>query len=173
MDGIALGCLAAMLCAKFKFSNQTNFLLLFSGAALSIFIEFFRGAPQTRLGLYKFGLDVAVLNLGTALLVIALQQRFEKNASPGHWCTAPLRWFGRNSYEVYLTHMLVIWPMVGIFYHTHQSINTAVWWFLATTVLTGLLGCAIARLYSEPLNTALRARLLPSKRTLAATTQNP
>lgn len=168
MDGIALGCLAAMVCARFKFTDKTNLLLLFSGVSLCIFIEIFRGAPQARLGLYKFGLDVAVLNVGTALLVIALQQRFEKNAGPGRWFTAPLRWFGRNSYEVYLTHMLVVWPMVGIFYHTQQSINTAVWWFLAITVLTGVLGALVARFYSEPLNTKLRTKLLPAKRAAAA-----
>ena len=104
-----------------------------------------------------------MLSLGTALLVIAFQQRSEVNPVKGHWWTGWLRWFGRNSYEVYLTHMLVIWPTVGIYFRLHQSMNVTPWWFIATTALTGLLGYAVARWYSEPLNQSLRRTLLPKK----------
>ena len=54
--------------------------------------------------------------------------------------TAFLRWFGRNSYEVYLTHMFAIWPMVGLFFYFHQSIHLAPLWFLAILALAGGLG---------------------------------
>lgn len=164
MDGIALGCLAAIVAGKFKFTDKASLALGLSGAAVCILIVVFRGTPVRILGLYEPGLDVTVLGLGTSLLLIALQQRFEKYARPGHWCTSPLRWFGRNSYEVYLTHMLVIWPVVGIFYHTQQPLNTAALWFIAMTALTGVLGYGIARFYSEPLNRRLRAKLLPARR---------
>jgi peptidoglycan/LPS O-acetylase OafA/YrhL len=60
--------------------------------------------------------------------------------------------------------MLVIWPMVGIFYHTQQPLNTAALWFIAMTALTGMLGYGIARFYSEPVNRRLRAKLLPARR---------
>ena len=70
-----------------------------------------------------------------------------------------LRWFGRNSYEVYLTHMLVVWPMVGLFLHFHQSLNMAVLWFLVITGLTGVAGHVLARTYSDPLNRRLRRGL--------------
>lgn len=159
MDGIALGCLAAMVNAKVNLSAIATRVLLISGAFLCVFIEVFRSL-QARLGLYKIGLDVAVLNLGTALLLIALQQRFEKNASGGHWSTGWLRWFGRNSYEVYLTHMLVVWPMVGIYFRVNQSPNMAAFWYVPITALTGLLGYLLARFYSEPLNGELRRKLL-------------
>lgn len=164
MDGIALGCLAAIVAGRFKFAGKANLALRLSGAAFCVLIVVFRGTAVRALGLYKPGLDVTVLELGTALLLIALQQRFEKYATPGHWCTSPLRWFGRNSYEVYLTHMLVIWPMVGIFYHTQQPLNTAALWFIAMTALAGVLGYGIARFYSEPVNRILRAKLLPARR---------
>lgn len=168
MDGIALGCLAAMVNAKVNLGAIATRVLLISGAFLCVFIEVFRSL-QARLGLYKIGLDVAVLNLGTALLLIALQQRFEKNASGGHWSTGWLRWFGRNSYEVYLTHMLVVWPMVGIYFRVNQSPNMAAFWYVPITALTGLLGYLLARFYSEPLNSALRRKLLPARASTAAT----
>jgi len=159
MDGIAIGCLAAIVCHKFKFSKRSNLVLLISGTLLCLLFEVFRGTAF-RLGLYNFGLDVTLLSLGAALLVIALQQRSEQNAAAGYWFNGWLRWFGRNSYEVYLTHMLVIWPLVGIFYRLHPSMNVAAFWYIAITALCGLLGYVVARWYSEPLNRSLRTRLL-------------
>jgi peptidoglycan/LPS O-acetylase OafA/YrhL len=189
MDGIALGCLAALVSAKIKLGNKANLALRIFGVLLCLFITVFRGTAA-RLGLYKIGLDVTALEVGAALLVIALQQRFEARGVPNQptgdstrrvtiartiseaffRSTAFLRWFGRNSYEVYLTHMLVVWPMVGLFFYFHQSINRSALWFLATTALTGIVGYAVARFYSEPLNRALRARFAPaaSKRATVA-----
>jgi peptidoglycan/LPS O-acetylase OafA/YrhL len=171
MDGIALGCLAAIIANRTRFGgvnlggvsleNKANLLLrslLLLGAALCIFIVVFRGTVDS-LGLYKTGVDVTVLEAGTALMVIALQQRFERDAAPGRWPTAIVRWFGRNSYEVYLTHMFVLWPIVWAFSRFHQSINAAPVWFVAATGLSGVFGYVVARWYSEPVNRGLRARL--------------
>jgi peptidoglycan/LPS O-acetylase OafA/YrhL len=183
MDGIALGCLAALLAVKVRLNHKSNLVLRFSGILLILLITVFRGTAA-RLALYKVGLDVTTLQVGAALLVIALQQSFEARAAFGHSpllsssvrtrstvilrglssalyrSTGFLRWFGRNSYEVYLTHMLVVWPMVGLFFHFHQGLNTAVLWFLAITALTGVTGHVLARSYSNPLNRRLRTRSL-------------
>ena len=185
MDGIALGCLAALLAAKVRFNPKVRFnqrsnpTLRISGTVLVLLITVFRGTAA-RLALYKVGLDVTALQVGAALLVIALQQSFEARATLDHSplpssslrtrsgvtlgslgsalfrSTGVLLWFGRNSYEVYLTHMLVVWPMVGLFFHFHQGVNTAVLWFLAITALTGVAGHVLARSYSDPLNRRLR-----------------
>ena len=182
MDGIALGCLAAMLAAKVCLTHKLNLAFRTAGIALILLITVFRGMAA-RLALYKAGLDVTALQVGAALLLIALQQSFEARAAFDHppllssnvgtrsaavlrsfgsalfRSTGFLRWFGCNSYEVYLTHMLVVWPMVGLFFHFHQSLNTAVLWFLAITALTGIAGDMLARSYSDPLNRRLRLGL--------------
>jgi peptidoglycan/LPS O-acetylase OafA/YrhL len=182
MDGIALGCLAAMLAAKVRVTHKLNLALRIVGAALCLLITIFRGTAA-RLALYKVGLDVTTLQLGAALLLIALQQSFAARAtldqppllssnvrtrsaamlrslgSALFRSTGFLRWFGRNSYEVYLTHMLVVWPIVGLFFHFHQSLNTAVLWFVAITAFTGIAGDVLARSYSDPLNRRLRLGL--------------
>ncbi len=80
MDGIALGCLAAMVAAKTRLSRKANLVLAVCGVLLCVFIDFFR-APAARLGLYKIGLDVTLLQIGTALLLIALQLRSEEKAA--------------------------------------------------------------------------------------------
>jgi len=173
MDGIAFGCLAAMVAAKNRFSDKANLSFRISGVVLCLIITVFRGIA-VRLAFYKAGLDVTVLEIGSALLLIALQQKAEsqpisddgrtislKGATEALYrSTAFLRWFGRNSYEVYLTHMFAVWTMVGLFFYFHQSIHMAPLWFLATLALAGGLGYLLARFYSEPLNQRLRTGLI-------------
>jgi peptidoglycan/LPS O-acetylase OafA/YrhL len=175
MDGIALGCLAAMFAAKIKLSDKANLAFRISGAFLCLIITVFRGIA-VRLAFYKAGLDVTVLEIGSALLLIALQQQSESQAGSKpisisastlnrigetlYRSTAFLRWFGRNSYEVYLTHMFAVWAMVGLFFHFHQNIQLSPLWFLGTVALAGGLGYMVARFYSEPLNHRLRTKLL-------------
>jgi peptidoglycan/LPS O-acetylase OafA/YrhL len=175
MDGIALGCLAAMFATKIKLSDKANLAFRISGAFLCLIITVFRGIA-VRLAFYKAGLDVTVLEIGSALLLIALQQQSESQAGSKpisisastlnrigetlYRSTAFLRWFGRNSYEVYLTHMFAVWAMVGLFFHFHQNIQLSPLWFLGTVALAGGLGHMVARFYSEPLNHKLRTRLL-------------
>ncbi|HSK44348.1 MAG TPA: acyltransferase [Candidatus Binatia bacterium] len=186
MDGIAFGCLAAMVAAKIKLRIKANLAFRICGALLCLLITVFRGVA-VRLAFYKAGLDVTVLEIGSALLLIALQQNSERRvdnssdkptAASGlirigeslHRSTGFLRWFGRNSYEVYLTHMFAIWPMVGLFFYFHQTIHLAPLWFLATLALTGVMGYLVARFYSEPLNQQLRRRLraTPKRSVVAA-----
>jgi peptidoglycan/LPS O-acetylase OafA/YrhL len=167
MDCIAFGCLAAMVSEKVRLSRKMILFLGYSGALLCLLVTVFRGTAAS-LGLYKSGLHLTTLEIGTALLVIALQQNFESHAPAKSKAAqalfhsmAFLRWFGRNSYEVYLTHMLAVWPMVILFFHFKQSINTAPLWFLATTALAGALGYVVARFYSKPFNHWLRQRFSP------------
>lgn len=174
MDGIAFGCLAAMIAARKRFSDKANLAFRASGALLCLLITVFRGTAA-RLAFYKAGLDVTLLEIGSALLLIALQQNAESQPNSDqaqtdfgmkgvsealYRSTDFLRWFGRNSYEVYLTHMFAVWPMVGLFFYFHQSIHRAPLWFLATLALAGGLGYLVARFYSEPLNQRLRTGLL-------------
>src|SRR4029077_695602 len=139
MDGIALGCLVAMISAKIKLGDKANLALRIAGALLCLLITAFRGTAS-RLALYKVGLDVTVLGIGTALLLVALQKTFEASgscsvSSPGSGSkfaaarqaffrsSSFLRWFGRNSYEVYLTHMLFFCTLMLMLLYTPYTIH--------------------------------------------------
>jgi peptidoglycan/LPS O-acetylase OafA/YrhL len=178
MDGIAFGCLAAIFADKVKLGGRSALAFLLSGIGLCVFIDVFRGTAA-RLGLYKTGLDVTVLEIGVVLLVIALTRRLDRDTQAGQPAvsaaraglnaflrnttripTLALRWYGRNSYEIYLIHMLVVWPMVMIVQRKRWSVDLAPLWFLITTALAGIIGNALARLNSEPVNRALRSRFL-------------
>jgi peptidoglycan/LPS O-acetylase OafA/YrhL len=178
MDGIAFGCLAAMVAARIRLNKKTNLAFTITGAFLCLLITVFRGIA-VKFAFYKTGLDVTVLEIGSALLLVALQQNSEGHTESKpisnksarelglrrigealYRSTAFLRWFGRNSYEVYLTHMFAIWPIVGLFFYFHQSIHLAPLWFLGMLALAGGLGYLVARFYSEPLNHQLRTKLI-------------
>ena len=180
MDGIAFGCLAAMLAARIRLNKKMNLAFTITGIFLCLLITVFRGIA-VKFAFYKAGLDVTILEIGSALLLIAVQQNSESHTESKpisnqsvlglsvrrisealYRSTAFLRWFGRNSYEVYLTHMFAIWPMVGLFFYFRQSIHLAPFWFVAILALAGGLGYLVAHFYSEPLNDRLRTKLINS-----------
>jgi peptidoglycan/LPS O-acetylase OafA/YrhL len=156
MDGIALGCMAAIFARKLRL--RPNLLRVFHvlGAGFCISIVVFRHTTWS-LGLPQAGLNVTLLEFGTALMLISMQQRFDGGNARPYAVNGVFRWFGRNSYEVYLTHMLVVWPLMRIFYDLRQPINAAPLWFAGITALAGMLGYVVAKFYSEPLNSRLRA----------------
>ncbi len=138
LDAISIGCLAALLAQRVRLRPL---LPLLAGAALVLLVMVFR--TQTgRLGLYRSGLDVTALALGAALLSIAFAQRDAATSA----VLAPLRFCGRNSYEIYLTHMFVIFGCAA----------AQVPWPFAIALCVAA-GALVARFYSEPLNRALRS----------------
>ena len=152
MDAIALGCLAAMIAASVRFRPATLRALQVAGAALVLLIMTAR--PLVRaMHIYQVGLDVTCLALGTCLLQIAIAQRNRAGAR----ATAPIRWFGRNSYEVYLTHMFIVTCGIQIFTAAAVRVIWTPIFYVGLLVLAGLLGAVVARFYSEPLNRRLRA----------------
>jgi peptidoglycan/LPS O-acetylase OafA/YrhL len=152
MDAIAIGCLAAIVANTFLLKRGIRVALQAIGAALVAFITLFR-AQVGQLGLYTCGLNVTLLALGTAILLLT----FVQTGTTGSRISAPLRWFGRNSYEVYLTHMMVVFavlPFVAVFDGTWRW---APLWYVLIVLLAGAIGAAVARYYSEPMNRKLRA----------------
>ena len=145
MDAIAFGCLTAILLEGRTLSQQT---VRWSGAAGVTLLTFSLGFSKLAAawGLEATGLDMTVVALGTCLIIAA--------AAQSRWTAPrflkPLTRLGQRSYEIYLTHMFVVFALFGLFR------SPVVLLFAATILLSALLGEAVARLYSEPLNHRLR-----------------
>lgn len=71
-----------------------------------------------------------------------------------------LRSWGRLSYEIYLTHMFVVFGVVGLFKSAGEDMRTGAWWYLPVLLLCWALGLVLARFYSDPCDRALRRRFL-------------
>ena len=156
MDGIAFGCVAALFTSRRALSLGVSRSMLVVGVAAVSLIVLFRSAPPTR-GLHELGLGVSVLELGVALILMAVSQGMGSAvlASKG---TGLLRGVGRCSYEIYLTHMLVV---LGLMPFIVSSQPEGAWipvCYGALLVASVALGWLVHQVYSEPLNRALRAR---------------
>ena len=98
-----------------------------------------------------------ILTLSTASFLLgASQLRAARRETPGL-----LRSWGRLTYEIYLTHMFVVFTVVHVFRAAGGTLRTGFLWYLPLVVLAWLVGAAVARGFSLPMERWLRARLLP------------
>jgi peptidoglycan/LPS O-acetylase OafA/YrhL len=70
----------------------------------------------------------------------------------------PLLKIGQYSYEVYLTHMFVVFGFFDLFLSAGSRMNLVLALFVVTIVAAGAFGAVVARVYSEPMNRWLRSR---------------
>lgn len=170
MNAIAMGCLAALLCDRLSRSARSvGRWLVVVEAAGWILIAWMATWPRwtwlhgASRFLARTDLDDTVLPLGVCLVMIATVLRGSRG---GGWVTAPIRWFGRHSYEVYLTHEFLVLLGVMVFLRWHGSRPGL--WVAGITLSTAPLGWSVARWFSEPMNRRLRGAKPPVKITLMA-----
>ena len=70
----------------------------------------------------------------------------------------PLLQIGRYSYEIYLTHMFVVFTLFGFFLSVGKPMRLVPVLFVSTILISGLLGAVAANLYSERMNRFLRGK---------------
>jgi peptidoglycan/LPS O-acetylase OafA/YrhL len=154
MDAIALGCLTALLVVRRSFSRVTLLAWTGAGFALLIFCLGF-SIEVSRLGLNHVGLGMTIVAVGTCLLIAS--------AAKSQWSApvffAPVLAYGRRSYEIYLTHMFVVFTVFDLFMtRTNHSLWLVPVLFAVVILLAGLLGDLVGRFYSEPANRWIRTR---------------
>ena len=165
MNAIALGCLAGLVCDRLSRAAGVNRRGLYTTEAVGWVLiawmatwprwAWLRGANHF---LARTDLDDTVLPLGACLVMVATVLRGSRG---GGWLTAPIRWFGRHSYEVYLTHEFLVLLGVKAFLLWHG--NRPGLWVVVITLSTAPLGWAVTRGFSEPMNQLLRGAKPPAK----------
>jgi peptidoglycan/LPS O-acetylase OafA/YrhL len=158
-DGLAFGVLAALFSWRYPPSRTTLRGLLLVGLTATALVIVARETTFA-LGLPARGLDITLLEAGVACMLIAFQAGV--GTRPLMWTgTSLVRLSGRLSYEIYLSHMLIVLPATTWFFATfgarpsHALILTTYALLLTITVLIGWL---VAQYVSEPANRRLRAR---------------
>ncbi len=153
MDAIALGCLTAMALSRVHLSRSVLWTLGGIGAALLIFSLGFSNQAEGW-GLVGSGLDMTIVAVGSCMIIaVSAQTRWE---SPP--VIAPLVRLGRRSYEVYLTHMFVVFTLFNLIMSTGRSLRVVPVLFISVILTAGLLGELVARCYSDPMNRLFRRR---------------
>jgi len=153
MDAIALGCLTALFVARRRLSRPFLLTMGRVGSALLIFSLGFslRGYSW---GLGRNGLNMSILALGTCMVIAA--------AAQSHWRSPrvflPFLILGQRSYEIYLTHMFVVFAFFHLFLMVGKPMRAVPALFATVILFAVLVGEIVARFYSEPMNRWLRNR---------------
>jgi peptidoglycan/LPS O-acetylase OafA/YrhL len=187
MDAIALGCLCALLTNRLlpgvphdqradasrslivgSLSSRRLLALQLLGYALILWIFLWPRFHWMRF-LGRTALDGTVLPIGACFIIAATVLR--ENALRGAIAsrlTAPLRWFGRHSYELYLTHSFFVITATNLYKRLHpipdaatSSLLTYALWTIAILLLSAALAALTARYFSEPMNRHLRGAAPP------------
>jgi peptidoglycan/LPS O-acetylase OafA/YrhL len=153
MDAIALGCLTAIASSRTTIARRVIWVLAGLGTVLVLFILGLSKQAEAW-GLERAGLDMTILALGSCMVIAAAAETRWK--SPRVFL--PLITLGRRSYEVYLTHMFVVFALFGLFKSAGRSPGAVPLLFIGVILISGLLGELVARFYSEPMNRRIRQR---------------
>lgn len=156
MAAIATGVLAAWAMARFhpERSRVKRAFSLAGGLGL-IAVLCFEGRLWSWLG----NGTLLILTISTALLAVAFQMRASDQALFLRAGMGWLRSFGRLSYEIYLSHMFVVWPVVRAFKAMGANLWFGVLWYVPAVALSWLLGWLVARYISVPAERILRKHL--------------
>ena len=155
MDGIAFGCLAALLTARFRPGPNALRWMMALGLSMVLLIVVFRDLAAS-FGLHKIGLGLTVLEIGVALILIALSQGIGSTILTRG--TGFIRMVGRSSYELYMTHMLVVLAPMPLIVKWQPAGATIPLIYITMLALSIALGWIVHKVYSEPMNRILRSR---------------
>ena len=184
MDAIALGCLTGLatewLARRRAFASGVARSLLvavqIAGSVTLLWIGFWL-IPLTlplMLAIERHGLKETVLPIATCLIMAASVLR----GQPGSRVTAPIRWLGRHSYELYLTHWFVVLTAAAVFVrlrdtaasapHAHLAaaltapgFSVLCLWSALVFTASGGLAALTAHFFTEPANRLLRGAAPP------------
>ena len=107
---------------------------------------------------------MTILGIGTCMFIAPTAQTQWKAPS----ILRPLSNIGQYSYEVYLTHMFVVYGFFDLFLDAGKSMRLVPVLFVSTILIAGLLGAAVAAFYSEPMNRFLRSKSVSTGRKLSS-----
>jgi peptidoglycan/LPS O-acetylase OafA/YrhL len=107
---------------------------------------------------------MSAIGVGASMLIAVASQTGWRSPR----VLAPLLIAGRRSYEIYLTHMFVVVVLAELFVTTGKLMWAVPMFFVGVLLVGGLLGDAVARFYSEPMNRWLRNRWKDGARSLGS-----
>lgn len=147
-DGIAWGCIAALLAPRLHLSHRIWSALKAMAIAVMVFIYFSGSIKDNCI----WGISLFACSTVLVILASVANEPLNAGSSRFDW----VRNIGKNSYEIYLFH-LVILGLFKLFYTpalTQGNIKLLL--LLIYFVLAIALGGWIARYFSNPLNQAIR-----------------
>lgn len=157
MAAIATGIFGAILAARFRVRRPRAVLALCGTGALGILAVL---GFEDKLWHHMHDATLLLLTCSTLCLLLGFSWRASTGIPWTLPCTGWLRSFGRLSYEIYLSHMFVVFLVVGASKYFALSPWWGVLWYAPAVAFSWLLGWLVERYISAPGNRAIRQRLL-------------
>jgi peptidoglycan/LPS O-acetylase OafA/YrhL len=157
MAAIALGVLGALIAKQFRPTSRwiaTTLCIIGATGIVSIYV-----VEDILRPLLKDSC-LLLLTLSAMCMLVGLHWRDDKGSQRPLRGFGWLRSFGRLSYEIYLTHMFVVYGAVRLFKALGGDMPSGWLWYVPVVLLCWLLGWLVARRFSIPCDRALRDRLL-------------
>ena len=154
MSAIATGVIAALLAQRWRPPPRTATWLGVSGWVGLVAVFGFENLLWRSL---KDGC-LLVLTMSVAALLVASKASPVRDHRRLSRATRSLRSFGRLSYEVYLTHMFVVWLVVDVYRRIDADEAWGFLWYGPALGLSWALGRAVAHGVSLPVERAIRRR---------------
>ncbi len=151
-DGIAIGCLTALLAARVRLSAQLKLILpilcIIAMCALYLY------APIKAVSTWS----ISVFALLAATLILCFSQG--PQLQPKSTVAKGMLWIGQRSYEIYLFHLVVL-GLIKVMYFPKTTVPAEKLMLLPIFLIaTFILSWAIEKYYSTPLNRKIREKLI-------------
>lgn len=152
MDGIALGCMAAFLTHRYQPKKFVVTLIFYFAVSFFSFVFFFR-TTVFRLGLTDIGINVSLLELSVAVLLMAFKWNNFRISNVAGECLLNM---GRNSYEIYITHMFIVIGVASL--PVSKTPLRCLLWYFVVILASAVCGQLLAKYFSIPLNRYFRGK---------------
>lgn len=153
MAAIAMGVLGALAAARLSAPPRWLVPCLGGFGSLGLVAVFcFEGKLWPLMG----NGVMLLLTLAAVCLVLACDLKGRAGTLRPIPGTGWLRGFGRLSYEIYLAHMFIVWPVVRAFRASGSGLKWGILWYVPAVVCSWLLGWLVARYLSGPAERFLR-----------------
>ena len=149
-DGIAIGCCTALLARRLSLKGYAMRLIQIIVIAGMVMLYLWKSIGATNV----YG--VTLMAIGAAILLWAGNTHPEGPLTQRNPALRMIEWFGRQSYELYLFHLIVLALMRSLIASSSVTGNVKLLLLSVFMIASSLIAAVIARLYSEPLNKRLR-----------------
>lgn len=151
-DGIAIGCLAALIAAR-RSPPSKVLTWLAPLAGLGMF-AIYLSAPISDSNIW----GVTLIALGSAVLLLSWEQRTGQTRSRLQRALGFFQWSGRQSYELYLLHLVVLGLIRTWMPPKITEGNQVIFLLIIFLILSVAVASLTKLFYADPLDQRIRAR---------------